>query len=196
VARRVFFSFHYQRDIWRVNQVRNAEVVLKRQKVVPFYDASIWEESEKHGSRAVRRLIDNGLKNTSVTCVLIGRETASRWWVLYEIAASLRRGNGLLGVRIHGLKDKDGRTDAPGVNPFSHLYERGGELYHVTSPFSARRICYEGEPLQRCDLTGLNFLLSSSLASRVRVYDWGNDGGYERFPEWVEAAYEGRGALV
>ena len=22
-ARRVFFSFHYQRDIWRVNQVRN-----------------------------------------------------------------------------------------------------------------------------------------------------------------------------
>ena len=27
MARRVFFSFHFENDIWRVNQVRNANVV-------------------------------------------------------------------------------------------------------------------------------------------------------------------------
>lgn len=115
MARRVFFSFHYQRDIWRVNQVRNAEVVAKQHSAVPFYDNSIWEDSKKHGPKAVRKLIDQGLENTSVTCVLIGNETASRWWVLYEIAASIQRGNALLGVRIHNLKDKSGLTDRRGT---------------------------------------------------------------------------------
>lgn len=27
MARRVFFSFHYDGDVWRANQVRNANVV-------------------------------------------------------------------------------------------------------------------------------------------------------------------------
>jgi hypothetical protein len=99
-GRRVYFSFHYDNDIWRASNVRNSarfDAVAR----ASWSDASIWEEAKRKGDDAIRRLIDNGLKNTSVTAVLIGEETASRRWVNYEIEKSIKRGNGLLGVRIH-----------------------------------------------------------------------------------------------
>jgi hypothetical protein len=55
-------------------------------------------------------MILKNLKNTSVTVVLIGTETASRPWVKYEIAESIARKNGLLGIHIHHLKDQDSNT--------------------------------------------------------------------------------------
>lgn len=46
MAKRTFFSFHYQRDIWRVNVVRNSGVVIGS-SAAGFHDASLWEEAEK-----------------------------------------------------------------------------------------------------------------------------------------------------
>lgn len=125
--RRVFFSFHYQRDIWRVNQVRNAGIV-DAQAAAGWDDASIWEEAKTQGDAAVKALIDEGLVGTSVTVVLIGAETSQRQYVKYEIAKSIERGNGLLGVRIHLLKDAAGNTDAFGFTP-DGLYAAGAEVY-------------------------------------------------------------------
>ena len=116
MARRVFFSFHYERDIWRVNVVRNSGLI-EGVSAAGFHDASLWEETKRKGSDAVRRLIDSGLDGTSVTAVLIGAETAQREYVSYEIAKSLSRGNGLLGILIHNIKDRDGRSDVQGIVP-------------------------------------------------------------------------------
>lgn len=121
MVRRVFFSFHYDRDIWRVNQVRNSWVTKPNREVAGYWDASLWEETKARGARAIRNLIDEGLKNTSVTAVLIGYETAEREYVKYEISQSVNRGNGLLGVYIHNLKNQYGRTDYKGMNPFNTL---------------------------------------------------------------------------
>src|SRR5258708_5009781 len=116
MARKVFFSFHYQRDLWRVNVVRNSGVI-DGVAAAGFHDESLWEEAKKRGDDAVKRLINDGLKGTSVTAVLIGAETAKRRYVLYEIEKSIALGNGILGVRINNIKDKDGRTDPPGLIP-------------------------------------------------------------------------------
>lgn len=121
MARRAFFSFHYERDIWRANVVRNSWVTQDR-KASGFFDASLWEESKAKGDAAIKSLIDEGLKNTSVTVVLIGKETASRTYVQYEIDKSIERGNGLLGVRIEKIGDKDGSTDDAGANPLPAGY--------------------------------------------------------------------------
>ncbi len=121
MARRVFFSFHYQRDIWRVNVVRNSWVTQDRE-VAGFWDASLWEEVQTKGEDAIRNLIDNGLQNTSVTAVLIGAETHSRKWVQYEIIESYKRGNGLLGVYINNIPDNHNLTDIKGPNPFDSIY--------------------------------------------------------------------------
>ena len=48
MARRVFFSFHYDRDIWRANQVRNCNVVAGTD-VAGFFDHSEYEEAKKKG---------------------------------------------------------------------------------------------------------------------------------------------------
>ena len=48
MARRAFFSFHYQRDIWRVNQVRNIPNVTGC-AAAGFQDASLWEEAKRKG---------------------------------------------------------------------------------------------------------------------------------------------------
>jgi hypothetical protein len=116
MARKVFFSFHYQRDLWRVNVVRNSGVI-EGIAAAGFHDESLWEEAKKKGEAAVKRLINNGLEGTTVTVVLIGAETAGRKYVSYEIEKSVARGNGILGVRIHNIKNKDGRIDVPGPIP-------------------------------------------------------------------------------
>jgi hypothetical protein len=36
-----------------------------------FQDASLWEESKKKSDKAIKNLIDEGLKNTSVTVVCV-----------------------------------------------------------------------------------------------------------------------------
>jgi hypothetical protein len=116
VARKVFFSFHYERDIWRTNVVRNSGIV-EGTAAAGFHDASLWEEAKKKGDADVKKLIDKGLLGTSVTVVLIGAQTSSRKFVDYEIEQSIARGNGLLGIYISGIKDKDGKTDIQGGVP-------------------------------------------------------------------------------
>lgn len=127
MARRVFFSFHYQRDIWRVNQIRNIPNVTGT-AAAGFQDASLWEEAKKKGDAAVKKLIDDGLQNTSVTVVCIGAKTAGRKFINYEIEKSIERGNGLVGVQIHHLKNKDGETDSAGATP-AKLTEASAKVY-------------------------------------------------------------------
>ena|SRR5437879_4333955 len=116
MARRTFFSFHYDNDVWRANQVRNSNVVAGSD-VAGFFDHSEYEEAKKTGADGIRRMIVRHLNNTTVTVVLIGSQTATRPWVKYEIEQSIARKNGLLGIYIHHLQDKDRRTSVRGPQP-------------------------------------------------------------------------------
>lgn len=116
MAVRAFFSFHYQRDIWRVNIVRNSNVI-EGAAAAGWHDASLWEESKRKGDAAIKRLIDEGLRGTSVTVVCIGAQTANRRYVDYEIQRSHERGNYLLGLHISHLKDRHGQADTLGAVP-------------------------------------------------------------------------------
>lgn len=131
MARQVFFSFHYERDIWRASQVRNSWVTKPDRTAAGFWDAASWEEVKKKGDEAIKRWIDKQLEGTSVTVVLIGAETSSRKYVGYEIEQSYKRGNGLLGIYINKMKDKDGHTDVRGANPFDswHVTVQGQKKY-------------------------------------------------------------------
>ena len=66
-------------------------------------------------------VIEEGLKKTSVTTVLIGDETASRRWVKYEIVKSFERGNGILGIHINRIRGRDQSISARGLNPLDRL---------------------------------------------------------------------------
>ena len=121
MARSIFFSFHYQRDISRVNVVRNHYVTKGGYSVAGYWDHSLWEATKRRGDEALKRLIASGLEGTTVTAVLIGAETAYRPWVTYEIQQSYVRGNGILGIYVNKIRNLDGYADWSGPNPLSHL---------------------------------------------------------------------------
>lgn len=116
MARQTFFSFHYERDAWRAGQVRNCNM-LPNEDQHGFVDSVDWESIKRQGDDAIKRWIANQMNYTSVTVVLIGAETAERPWVQHEIVESWSRGNGIVGVRIHNIKDQDRNTDIAGRNP-------------------------------------------------------------------------------
>lgn len=117
MSRKVFFSFHYGRDSWRAAQVRNCGIT-KEKNARGYIDAAAWEEVKKKGDKAVKDWIDSQLKGTSVTAVLIGKETSERKYVQYEIKQSYKKGNGIIGIYIHDLESQNKEVDSQGKNPF------------------------------------------------------------------------------
>ena len=127
MARRVFYSFHYQRDIWRINQIRSIPNITGC-SAAGFQDASLWEEAKKKGDSNIKKMIDDALYNTSVTVVFIGNQTANRKFIKYEIEQSIARGNGVVGIQIHHLKNQNQETDEPGSTP-KLLEDNGFKVY-------------------------------------------------------------------
>lgn len=114
MARRAFYSFHYKPDNWRASQVRNMGVVDGNK---PATDND-WETVKKGGEKAIKKWIDGQLSGKSCTVVLIGKNTAGRKWIKYEIEKSWNDGKGVLGIYIHNLKNAKGDKTDKGRNPF------------------------------------------------------------------------------
>lgn len=117
MPRRVFYSFHYDNDFWRTQQIRNIGFVDGSKPV----SANTWEEVKRGGDTAIEAWIRNQLKGRSCTLVLVGAETAYRQWVIHEIIESWNAKMGVVGVRIHSLKDSDGHQGVAGPNPFDRI---------------------------------------------------------------------------
>lgn len=126
MARRVFYSFHYDADNWRASQVRNIGVVEGNR---PATDND-WESVKRGGATGIQRWIDDQLTGRSCTIVLIGSGTARRHWIDYEIEKSWNDGKGVVGIHIHRLKDRFGQQAKKGDNPFAHftMSSDGGSL--------------------------------------------------------------------
>ena len=114
MARNVFFSFQYRNDVQRVMTVRNSWVTKTKEQPHGVIDKADFEELKKKGKESVENWIDNQLLNTSVTVILIGSETLGRPFVKYEIQKSEKRGNAIIGVLIHKIKDFDGKQSTKG----------------------------------------------------------------------------------
>ncbi len=160
MARKVFFSFHYA-DVWRVMQIRNCWVVRGEKEATGFVDKADFEKVERQGAKAIKNWIDGQLTGTSTTIVLIGAETVSRPYVQYEILQSYNRGNGLLGIRIHNMKDENSQVQwFGGSNPFDAVEVEGG-IFGTTA-------------------------LSNKLT--VPIYDWVTDDGRKNIASWIDKA--------
>ncbi len=134
MAKKVFFSFHYQDVIdFRANVVRNHGSFKLSSQDSGYYDSSMWEKAKKESTLALKRLINNGLKNTSNTCVLIGTETYLRPWVRYELLKSLKKGNHIFGVHINSISCRNKKTKSLGKNPLDYVgvFAKDNNSYHL-----------------------------------------------------------------
>lgn len=123
MKRQVFFSFEYNKDIWRAGQIRN---MGKVDNSSTFSDND-WEEVKEKTDTAIRNWIDNQLKMRSCLVVLIGSTTSTRKWVQYEIKKAYELNKGIVGIYINKLKDKNGYQSLKGCNPFYHIYTNSNE---------------------------------------------------------------------
>ena len=119
MARRAFFSFHYELDVHRASIVRNAPLTHS-DTVKSFIDSSVWEEAKKKSPEALKKLISDALQNTTVTVILIGSHTNDRPWVKYELERSIARGNGIVAVRVNKIKNLQGQVAQRGNNPLDN----------------------------------------------------------------------------
>ena len=166
MARHVFFSFHYQRDIWRVNQIRNSWVT-QGNTTAGFWDDASWESVKKKGDQAIKSWINRQMKGTSVTVVLIGAEISTRKYVKYEIQKSYEENKGILGIRIHNLKNRSGYTDHRGENPLDVLVVNSIPLFQIQNGYD----------------------------NIYKTYNWILDNGYRNIGNWIEEATRSVGRL-
>jgi hypothetical protein len=143
MARRVFFSFDYS-YVFKVNQIRSMTNIIGT-AAAGFQDASLWEESKKKGEKEIKKMIDDALQNTSVTVVCVTYGTSSRQYINYEIEKSLERGNGLVAIQIHHLKDQNGEG-SPGAIP-SQIEGNGFKAYKYTNKEALARWIEEAAEL-------------------------------------------------
>lgn len=143
MARKSFFSFHYVPDNWRASQVRNIGALEGN---VPVSDND-WEKVTKGGDAAIKKWIDDQMTGRSCVVVLIGTNTAGRKWINYEIKKAWEDGKGVVGVYIHGLKDKDEKQSTKGANPFLGITASGVALGSIViahdPPYSTSTYVYD-----------------------------------------------------
>lgn len=152
----VFFSFHYDNDVNRANVVRNSWVI-RENKDAGFIDKAEFEKIKAKGDKAVYDWIDEQLIGTSVTAVLIGKETSNRKFVRYELQQSYKRGNKIVGIYIHNIKDMGtGLTSQKGDIAFGSLGKD-----------------YAGNDIYFCQV--------------AKTYDWIKDDGYNNFAKWIDS---------
>jgi hypothetical protein len=116
VKRQVFYSFHFDNDVMRVQQIRNIGKLEDNKPV----SANEWEQLQKKEG-GVKKWIDDNMAYRSCVVVLVGEETANRPWVKYEIEKAWNNGKGLVGIYIHNIKCPRSGTCNKGVNPFDEF---------------------------------------------------------------------------
>ena len=85
-----------------------------------------WEAVKKGGHKAIEKWIADQLSGKSCAVVLVGEQTASRKWVIHEIKDAWNASKGVVGVRIHNLKNAYGFLGTYGANPFDELTLQNG----------------------------------------------------------------------
>lgn len=192
MAKRVFFSFHYQDVIdFRANVVRNHWMTKPDRETAGFFDASIWESARKQGDIALKRLINGGLNNTSNTCILIGSHTYARPWVRYEILKSFKKGNHIFGVHINSIKGKDSNIKSAGSNPLLHVgvtFSDNGKTATLWEKNGDEWVQYDkidGSATYQVNVTQEYHGKGYNLAGWFNTYDWVANDGYNNFSNWV-----------
>lgn len=123
MKRKVFYSFHFENDVMRVQQIRNIGVIEEDKPVTP----NKWEEIKRGGDPAIERWIDNSISRADCVVILIGEETYNSKWVKYEIRKAWNDGKGLVGIYVHNLKDPRFGICSQGLNPFDFVSLNNGK---------------------------------------------------------------------
>lgn len=135
--KKVFFSYHYEKDGRRVDDIRGMGLT---RDIKPASNED-WAEICRQGDSTIKKWIDDSMRDAEVVVVFIGENTADRKWIMYEIEKAWNEKKGLLGIYIHNLDDPVTGKCLKGRNPFLKftMNRDGKKLRSVIK-------CYDPEP--------------------------------------------------
>lgn len=122
MKRKVFYSFNFDNDVFRVQQIRNIGSIEGDFRAT----ANQWEKLKKSSDIAIKRWINKSMEGKTCVIVLIGEETYKSEWVLYEIKKAWGDRRGLFGIYIHNLKCPKNGKSKKGKNPFELIRLKNG----------------------------------------------------------------------
>ena len=88
MARRVFFSFHFDNDFSRTQLVRNIGILQGNKPV----SSNRWEDVKRKGDDGIKRWIKQNITGKSCVVVLVGSKTANRPWINFELSHGWNEG--------------------------------------------------------------------------------------------------------
>lgn len=100
--------------------MRNSDLVRRTETEVGRYDRSLWDAAKTKGDDAIHCSSTTVAPGASVTIVLIGRETFSQGRCRYKIEKSHLDAKGVLGLRIHTIRDDRRLSGTAGPDPFEY----------------------------------------------------------------------------
>ncbi len=97
MPRRIFISYQHEDQM----KAKGFNLLRWNKNVaVEFVGRHLLDPVDSENPAYIRSKIQEQLSGTSVTVVLIGKQTAESRWVQNEIAWSIEKKNGLLGIRL------------------------------------------------------------------------------------------------
>ncbi len=195
MARKTFFSFHYQPDVHRAMNARNSWVTQPDRESAGFFDKSVFDSKQRTSDYALKRFLSEGLYGTSVTCVLYAAQTAWRRWVRFELLKSFIEGKGILSIDIHTIRNLDNPPQAAalGYDPLTvlglevkdgtvRLKEKNTDLTTWKWAADVGTIAVDQVPYDLQDGDNKTF------DELFRSYDWAAHDGRKNMGAWIEAA--------
>lgn len=101
--RKVFTSFHHHGD----QKVVDDFIEEFSEELEVFTDSSIQRAADSKDVDYLAQVCRDNIKNTSVTIVMVGKQTGGRKFVDWEILNTLTREHGLVGIKVPGLSDDE-----------------------------------------------------------------------------------------
>lgn len=92
---KVFISYHYQCDNKVAKEITN---IVNKDRTSLF--TVLQEQVKKNDSESIKRWVDEEIKKTRFTILLISKETFEREYVSYEITRSRENGNTIIPILI------------------------------------------------------------------------------------------------
>lgn len=112
----IFISYHYDRD----NQIaREITEIINTDKINVF--SVVRENEKKKDDEIIKNWVDEEIKKTKITILLISKETLGRKYVSYELSKSLLNGNTVIPILIDSEENAFNEKSIDSVN--KKLYE-------------------------------------------------------------------------
>lgn len=142
MARKVFYSFQYKPDNWRVSKIRNIGAI-EGNKAASDND---WETITSGGDKKIKEWIDKQMERRTCAIILAGSNTADRKWINHEIVEAWNKGLGVLVIFIHNITDVLGNQCSKGTNPLYYVThgKTGKRLSTIANAYDPPRVTSKG----------------------------------------------------